>query len=89
MTLIECLVCRLKTWSQGEGTIHLSEDNSPPACELLDDNYNEHDAGLEDDELLAYHAEQLHLAGTPQPDGAEGSVPPKDRNLAESKQSSV
>ncbi|EPQ55954.1 hypothetical protein GLOTRDRAFT_138666 [Gloeophyllum trabeum ATCC 11539] len=77
---------QLKTWSGREGNIRLSEDNAPPAREFLDDDYDDDNAGLEDDEPLAYRAEQLRMAGTPRPDGVElteqGAPLPVPRKVA-------
>ncbi|TFK48216.1 hypothetical protein OE88DRAFT_1737911 [Heliocybe sulcata] len=74
---------QLKTWSRAEGTIRLSEDNGPSHREFLDDDYDDDNAGLEDDEPLAHRAEQLRLAGTPRPD-APPPPPPKDGNAVQS-----
>lgn len=50
---------RLKTFTQREGNIRLSEDDGPPAREFLEDDYDDDNEGLSgdssDDESLAHH----------------------------------
>lgn len=50
---------RLKTFTQREGNIRLSEDDGPPAREFLEDDYDDDIEGLSgdnsDDESLAHH----------------------------------
>jgi len=50
---------RLKTFTQREGDIRLSEDDGPPAREFLEDDDDDDNEGLSgdssDDKLLVHH----------------------------------
>ena len=68
---------RLKTFTQREGNIRLSEDDGPPAREFLEDDYDDDIEGLSgdnsDDESLAHHnPRQTNTSSTG--DAGEGRV---------------
>ena len=60
---------RLKTLTQREGNIRLSEDDGPPAREFLKDDYDDENAGLpednlEDESLAQHNARQMNTSLT-------------------------
>ncbi|KAI0742888.1 hypothetical protein C8Q80DRAFT_938867 [Daedaleopsis nitida] len=57
---------QLTTWNAPEGRIRLSTDDGPSSREFLDDDYDEDNARVGDNELLAVTAERLRKAASPQ-----------------------
>ncbi|OCH92536.1 hypothetical protein OBBRIDRAFT_773170 [Obba rivulosa] len=58
-TLRTVVAHQLKTWTRKDGAIRLSVDDGPTAREFLEDDYDEDNAGIADDEPLAFTAQRL------------------------------